>query len=288
MNGQGTPMAVIYDFDGTLAPGRMQDRRFIPDMGVDVEEFWNEVNRTTAQHGADPILCYMHVMLKKSREAGIEVRREDLEARGRETAFFPGVESWFGRCNGYARERGVNLEHYVVSSGNSEIIEGTSVAGEFRRIYASRFLYDERGVAVWPAVAINFTTKTQYLFRINKGALDETDLPLINKYVPHSQRAVPFGSMVYVGDGETDVPCFRVMRDMGGLSLAVHDEGQRENALQYLHDGRVDAVAPADYRACQALEDIVRRRIDLVSAQHHLDQTMNRTMYQKMDPGIRA
>ena len=272
MNGQSTLMAIIYDFDGTLAPGRMQDRRFIPDMGVDVEEFWDEVNRTTAQHGADPILCYMHVMLKKSREAGIEVRKEDLEARGRETAFFPGVESWFGRCNGYARGRGVNLEHYVVSSGNSEIIEGTSVAGEFRRIYASRFLYDERGVAVWPAVAINFTTKTQYLFRINKGALDETDLPLINRHVPRSQRAVPFESMVYLGDGETDVPCFRVMRDMGGLSLAVHDEGGLGNALQYLKDGRVEAVVAADYRDGSPMEEIIRRRIDLVAARRGFER----------------
>ena len=218
-------MAIVYDFDGTLAPGRMQDRRFIPDMGVDVEEFWDEVNRNTAHHGADSILCYMYVMLEKARAAGVEVRRRDLEARGRETAFFPGVDTWFRRLNAHAAHRGVLLEHYVVSSGNSEIIEGTSIAGEFRRIYASRFLYDERGTAVWPAVAINFTTKTQYLFRINKGALDQTDMPLINRYVPRDQRAMPFENMVYLGDGETDVPCFRVMRDMGGMSVAVHDEG---------------------------------------------------------------
>lgn len=261
-----TPMAIVYDYDGTLSPGRMQDRRFIPDMGVDVEEFWDEVNETTARHGADPILSYMYVMLEKARAAGVQVRRKDLEARGREAEFFPGVESWFGRCNRHALDLGVTLEHYVVSSGNSEIIEGTSIAGEFQRIYASSFLYDGQGVAVWPAVAINFTTKTQYLFRINKGALDEVDLPAINRYVPRDQRAVPFPNMVYIGDGETDVPCFRVMRDMGGLSVAVHGEGGREAALQYRRDDRVDAVVPADYRPGRQLEEVILGRIEVVAA----------------------
>ena len=261
-----TPMAIVYDFDGTLSPGRMQDRRFIPDIGMDVEEFWDEVNRNTAQHQADPILSYMYVMLERSRAAGVEVRREDLEAVSRETRFFPGVEGWFERCNRHAEQKGVRLEHYVVSSGNAEIIESTSIAPHLHRVYASRFLYDERGVAAWPAVAINFTTKTQYLFRINKGALDELDIPLINQYVPRTDRAVPFENMVYIGDGETDVPCFRVMRDLGGLSVAVHDEGGREAALQYLRDERVDVVTPADYREGEHLDRVIRSQIALVAA----------------------
>ena len=269
MNPPSTPttMAIVYDFDGTLAPGRMQDRQFIPDtLMMDVAQFWTEVNQASRDHEADPILTYMYIMLQKCREAGVQVTREDLATRSGETTFYPGVEQWFRRNNHYARQGGVRLQHYCISSGNAEIIEATPIAPEFHRIYASRFMYDQHGNAVWPAVAINFTTKTQYLFRINKGALDQKDMPMINQYIPREERAVPFENMVYLGDGETDVPCFRVIRDMGGMAVAVHDQGCQEAALQYLQEGRVDALAPADYRPGSLLEQLVRNRIDLVAA----------------------
>ena len=265
------PMAIVYDFDGTLAPGRMQDRQFIPaTIGGDVEEFWDAVNANTAEHNADPILSYMYVMLKKCREAGAEVRRDDLAEKSGEIRFFPGVEEWFGRMNSHAAALGVRLEHYVISSGNAEIIESTPVAQEFHRIYASRFLYDEMGIAVWPATAINFTTKTQYLFRINKGALDHQDIPMINQHIPENERAVPFENIVYLGDGETDVPCFQLITNLGGLSVAVHDEGQRESAQQYREDGRVAAIAAADYRTGSHLDRIVRAQITLVASRERV------------------
>ena len=268
-----TKMALVYDFDGTLAPGHMQNRQFIPDtIGMGVERFWEEVNRRAEVHEADPILTYMYVMLEKCREAGVQVHRQDLAVRSEETRFFPGVEGWFDRTTGYASRRGIDLQHYCVSSGNAEIIEATSIARYFHRIYASRFMYDQEGVAVWPAVAINFTTKTQYLFRINKGALDQRDMSMINRYIPREQRAVPFENMVYLGDGETDVPCFRVIRDTGGLAVAVHDAGSHHAALEYLRDGRVDAVAPADYREGQRLDRLVQSRIDLVAATARLQE----------------
>ena len=269
------PMAIVYDFDGTLAPGRMQDRQFIPaTIGGDVEKFWDAVNENTAEHNADPILSYMYVMLKKCREAGAEVHRDDLAEKSGDIRFFPGIEEWFGRMNTHAASLGVRLEHFVISSGNAEIIESTTIAHEFQRIYASRFLYDEQGMAAWPAVAINFTTKTQYLFRINKGALDHQDIPMINQYIPRNERAVPFENMVYVGDGETDVPCFQLITNLGGLSVAVHEEGKRASAQQYLEDGRVDAVAAADYQPGSHLERIVRAQVTLVASRNRVRQNI--------------
>ena len=274
MPARAVPLAIIYDFDGTLAPGNMQDRQFIPDVGMTTADFWREVDALAEENHADGILAYMFVMLEKAKSAGMPVRREDLVARSRETAFFPGVEGWFDRINAYGRGRGVSVEHYVISSGNSEIIEGTSIADRFTRIYASKFLYDSNGFAVWPAVAINFTTKTQYLFRINKGAHDWKDSSVINKYVPQSERPVPFENMVYIGDGETDVPCFRLVKDLGGLSIAVYADGAHEQAEQYRAEGRVNCVAPAVYTESGGLDCAVKSYVDLVAARSALKRTL--------------
>ena len=259
------PLAIIYDFDGTLAPGNMQDRQFIPDIGMTTADFWREVDALSEENHADRILSYMYVMLEKAKSAGMLVRREDLVARSREIEFFPGVESWFDRIDAYGQDKAVSVEHYVISSGNSEIIEGTSIAHRFREIYASRFLYDADGIAVWPALAINFTTKTQYLFRINKGAYDLNDISIINRYVPQSDRPVPFENMVYIGDGETDVPCFRLVKDLGGLSIAVYADGAREQAERYREEGRVNCVVPADYTENGELDNAVKSFINLVA-----------------------
>ena len=256
------PLALIYDFDGTLAPGNMQERQFIPDVGMTAADFWAEVDTLAEINQADGILSYMFVMLEKARLAGLKVRRKDLVARSSEIEFFPGVEGWFDRINSYARDRNVSVEHYVISSGNSEIIEGTSIASEFKRIYASKFLYDADGVAVWPAVAINFTTKTQYLFRINKGAHDWKDNSIINKFVPPGERPVPFANMIYIGDGETDIPCFRLVKDLGGLSIAVYDKGDHSRVDQFIRDGRVNCGAPAVYSKNSVLDQTVKARID--------------------------
>ena len=265
MPARTVPLAMIYDFDGTLSPGNMQDRQFIPDIGMRAGDFWREVDALSDETHADRILSYMYVMLEKAKSAGMPVRREHLVARSKGIQFFPGVESWFDRIDAYGQGKGVSVDHYVISSGNSEIIEGTSIARRFREIYASRFLYDADGVAVWPAVAINFTTKTQYLFRINKGAHDLNDSDAINRYVPQSERPVPFQNMVYVGDGETDVPCFRLVKDLGGLSIAVYPEGGRERAERYREEGRVNCVVPADYSAGGELDNAVKSYINLLA-----------------------
>ena len=269
------PLAIIYDFDGTLAPGNMQERQFIPEIGMTATEFWTEVDTLAREHHADGILTYMFVMLQKARAAGRPVRRDDLVAKSHEIEFFPGVEDWFARIDGYGRDRGVAVEHYVISSGNSEIIEGTSIADSFTRIYASKFLYDHKGFAVWPAVAINFTTKTQYLFRINKGAHDLGDSSIINKFVPPENRPVPFQNMIYIGDGETDVPCFRLVKDLGGLSIAVYANGAHQQAEQYRMEGRVNSVAPAVYTEGSDLDCSVKSNIDLVAARSTLRRALH-------------
>ena len=265
MPARAVPLAIIYDFDGTLAPGNMQDRQFVPDVGMTAANFWREVDALSDETHADRILSYMYVMLEKAKSAGRPVRREDLVAWSREIEFFPGVEGWFERINDYGHDKGISVEHYVISSGNSEIIEGTSIAHRFKEIYASRFLYDAAGFAVWPALAINFTTKTQYLFRINKGAHDLNDGSAINRYVPQSERPVPFQNMVYIGDGETDVPCFRLVKDLGGLSIAVYADGARGRAERYREEGRVNCVVPADYTENGELDNAVKSYINLVA-----------------------
>ena len=273
MNRRETAMAIIYDFDGTLAPGRMQDRQFIPEtIQMEVDEFWREVDRNTITHQADPILSYMFVMLQKAQQAGITIRRQDLARIGPGTRFFPGVEAWFDRTDTYAREQEINLKHFVISSGNSEIIEETPIATHFERIYASRFLYDQEGKAAWAARAINFINKPNYLYRINKGALDQQDLFVINEFIPEPERAVPFRNMIYIGDGETDVPCFQTIRSQGGLAIAVYTteaasaEAGWEKAERLRQEQRVDITAPADYEPDRLLENIVQRQIDLVAA----------------------
>lgn len=263
-------MAIFYDFDGTLAPGNMQNRRFIPDLGMNAEDFWTEVEAFRHKHQSDPTLSYMHVMLDKAREAGLPVTRQDMAKWGQNMEMFPGVESWFDRITAEGHRRRVTIEHYILSSGNAEIIEACPTADKFDAIFASRFIYNDDGHAIWPATAINFTNKTQYLFRVNKGALDNNSLDTINLYMPDDKRPIPFENMVYIGDGETDVPCFRTVKSMGGMSIAVHDRGGRKQAAQFLAEGRVNAVAPADYRANSKVEKLVKSYIRLTAERRML------------------
>ena len=262
-------MAIVYDFDGTLAPGNMQEHAFIPDIGMKPDEFWDEVGQLMKDHQADGVLMYMHLMLKKAASAGVPVRRDDFRERARDIQLFEGVPEWFGRINAYGKGRGIRVRHYIVSSGNSEIIEGTPIASNFERIYASKFLFDPNGVPIWPALAVNFTNKTQYLFRINKGAHDLSDDRQINEFVDKGKRPIPFENMVYIGDGSTDVPCFRLVKEQGGLSIAVfkpNTRGAQESADSFRRDGRVHRVAPAVYTEGSELDATIKTRIDLIAA----------------------
>jgi 2-hydroxy-3-keto-5-methylthiopentenyl-1-phosphate phosphatase len=263
----------MYDFDKTLSTRDMQDYGFIPELGLSPDEFWGEVDRLTDTQHMDSILAYMFLMVQKCGEKNIRITRDKFFELGRGIEYFEGVESWFGRINAAAAEIGVTVEHYIVSSGIKEIIEGTSIAraGNFKRIYACEFMYDENGSIRWPKVAVNYTAKTQFLFRINKGVLDidSKSASLLNEYTPENARRVPFGNMIYVGDGITDVPCMRLVKAYGGQSIAVYNEKKGDNtAKRLLSSGRVNYCVPADFTSGSLIENIVcavMRKIKAVS-----------------------
>ena len=264
---QTIPMAIIYDFDGTLAPGNMQEHQFIPDVEMTVEGFWDEVSKLAKKEQADEILTYMRLMVDKAKAHQVRVTSDDFKKHGEQINLFDGVEGWFDRITEYGAANGVTIKHFLISSGNHEIIAGTSIAKKFAEIYASKFFFDQYGAPVWPALAINYTTKTQYLFRINKGADDLSDRDAINRFVEKKDRPVPFENMVYIGDGLTDVPCFRLVKDLGGLSIAVYNPDKpdaKEAAIQFVRDGRVHGIAPTDYANGGRLDGIIKSHIELL------------------------
>lgn len=263
------PMAISYDFDGTLAPGNMQEYDFIPALNMRSKQFWKSVNELAKKHEMDQILAYMQLMLEEARKAQVAVRKTEFKNFGANIELFPGVKDWFKRMNAYAKSKGVRLEHFIISSGIREMVEGTPIYKEFKKVYASGFMFDHNGVACWPALAVNYTTKTQYLFRINKGSLDVHDNSIINKYVPKELRPIPFEHMVFVGDGETDIPCMRLVKDQGGHSIAVYNPGKRgakSHAQQLIKDGRATLFATADYREGGAIDLAVKAIIDKIEA----------------------
>jgi hypothetical protein len=255
--------AIVYDFDGTLARGNLQETSFIPDVGLTSSEFWTEVKRRTRESDADEILVYMHLMLEKAREKGRSITIEDLRRHGERAPLFPGLEGgeWFRRINGFAAQQGFELRHYVVSSGMAEMIEGCSIKEHFKYIFASKYIYRD-GEADWPGLAINYTTKTQYLFRINKGIENCWDNEAINKYMRGDERPVPFDRMIFLGDGETDIPTMKMLTYQGGSSVAVYDEKREAGDLAKIHrlisDDRVEFVAPANYEENSQIDIIVK------------------------------
>lgn len=246
--------AIIYDFDGTLAPGNIQEHSLIPEhLKGTKEDFWALVAKEKKAHDADEILVYMRLLSTKAAALGAPLTRDLLREHGANTPLFAGVSEWFERINHHGAERGLALEHYVISSGNEEMIEGTSVARHFTKIFGSRYQYDESGYAQWPAVAINYTSKTQFLFRINKGVSNSWDHDPVNRWVPPDERRIPFSRIIYLGDGDTDIPSMKMVRHQGGHSVAVFDpERWAKRELQnkvynLIAEDRAHFVVPADY-----------------------------------------
>ena len=261
MNGPAPIIAFLYDFDKTLCTTDMQNYAFIPSLGMTPAEFWAEANGFGRQNRMDGILAYMYIMLREAERKARPFTREDLVEKGRGVEFFPGVADWFGRINAFGESQGVRVEHYVISSGLREIIEGSSISGEFREIYASEFYYDGMGRPVWPKLAVNFTAKTQFVYRINKGVLDVSDDKTLNDSMPDDSKRVPFPNMIYMGDGLSDVPCMKMMRAYGGQAIAVYQAENRTGVEELLARRRVDFIFPADYREGSALDGTVKNII---------------------------
>jgi len=261
-------VALMYDFDKTLSPKNMQDYGFMDGLDVTSEEFWAECTKLTKANQMDSILSYMYLMLEKGRGKYL-LKRESFRELGKSVKLFPGVSSWFTRINKYCGAHGLRCEHYIISSGLKEIIEGTPIAGEFREIYAAEFLYDKDGLAKWPAMAVNYTSKTQFLYRINKGILDVTEQRALNEYVPEDRRRIPFRNMIYFGDGDTDIPCMKLTKVNGGHSFVVYQKDEKESE-RLISENRVNFAFKADYRKGSALEKAVLAVIDSIAATEKL------------------
>ena len=240
-------IAFLYDFDKTLCTTDMEDYAFIPSLGMTPREFWSLANGFGHANRMDGILAYMYTMIQESEKRHLPFTRESLREMGRDIVLFPGVKDWFRRINVFGASQGVRVEHYVISSGLREIIEGSGISQEFKEIYASEFYYDETGRPVWPKLTVNFTAKTQFVYRINKGVLDVSDDKTLNDSMPDDSKRVPFTNMIYIGDGLSDVPCMKMMRAYGGQAIAVYQESNRVGVEDLLAKGRVDFIFPADY-----------------------------------------
>ena len=265
-------IALCYDFDGTLSPNNMQEYAFIPTLQKEPREFWEQARKIAAEADADEILAYMYLMCSEARKHDILVRHSDFENFGKSVQFFKGLlpdengNDWFSEINSHAAKFGAEVKHYIISSGIKEMIEGTAIASKFDKIYASSFKYDSYGAAEWPALAVNYTGKMQFLFRINKGILDIQKT--INNYMPESERPVPFRRMIYFGDGSTDIPAMKLVKTQGGYSIAVHDstEEKKKKSRRLLNENRVNFVAEADYSKNSPLTAQVKRVIDKICA----------------------
>ena len=259
-------VAIMYDFDKTLCTKDMQEYNFIPSVGLSAGDFWGKCDQLSKKEHMDKILCYLYLMIKESKKNDMPIKRDTFNNAGKDIEFYPGVVDWFKRINDYGKSLGIRVEHFIISSGLKEIIEGSKIAKEFKEIYACEFLYDVNGVAIWPKLVVNYTTKTQFLFRINKGVLDVSNDNDLNKYVTNDDRDIPFRNMIYIADGITDIPCMKLVKSNGGKSIAVYTDKSKELANTLIKDKRVDFIAPSDYTDGSELDTIMKRILDSLKA----------------------
>lgn len=265
-----TTIALLYDFDKTLCTTDMQEYDFIKNLGLTPQEFWGETGVLTKKYEMDKILSYMFIMIKKCKEKGIKLTEEYLNKCGENVVLFKGVITWFERINAFCESLGLNVEHYIISSGTYEIIQGTPIAKYFKRIYACRYMYDENGEAIWPSLAINYTLKTQYIFRISKGILDVTDDDNLNRHQHENSRRIAYRNMIYLGDGFTDIPCMKLLKEKGGKAIALYPSGKGEKVKALVEDERINYVCVADYSPNSTLEKIVKLMIENMAMMEQL------------------
>lgn len=265
-------VAICYDFDKTLSPDDMQAQGFIQSVGYEISEFWQESNGLAERNDMDQNLAYMFKMMETA-EGRVLFTKDALLKYGAQVHLFPGVENWFRRIRDYGEAHGVIVEHYIISSGLKEMIEGTAIAGEFEKIYASSFFYNEKGVPKWPAQVVNYTNKTQFLFRIEKGVLDINDLGVNDAFAPEDIR-VPFRNMIYIGDSDTDIPCMKLVNTYGGHSIGVYngDKLDKSKVYKMMREGRIRYYAPADYSEGTQLDELVKAIIDRTATNERLEE----------------
>lgn len=267
-----TKVAFMYDFDKTLCDKDMQEYTFIPNMKVSASEFWTETTKLYSSNEIEKILAYMYQMMKYSKRNNIDLTREYLNDCGKNIDLFPGVDSWFDRINKMGESLGIEVEHYIISSGLKEIIDGSSIAKYFKEVYSCEFHYDKDGIADFPAFVVNYTMKTQFLYRISKGAFDLNDDVSLNNIIKESDRRVKMNHMLYFGDGLTDIPCMRLVKQNGGKSIAVYQGDKSNTAKQLLKDERCNFISKADYTENSELESIVFDILRKIALDNKLDE----------------
>lgn len=268
-------VALIYDFDGTLSPGNMQEFGFIQAVGQTPSEFWTKSDSIAIGQDASNVLAYMKLMFDEARKNGIKLRHSSFREFGKDIQLFEGVREWFGIINRYGEAHGVTIEHYINSSGLKEIIEGCPVAGEFKHIFAGSFIYDEKGDAEWPGIAVDYTAKTQFLFKISKGIFSSRDNKKVNESISDDKKRIPFSHMIYFGDGDTDVPCMKIVNMFGGHSIAVYDPDNQKKisvAQKLKRQGRVNFITPAVYTEDSPVCRVVCAIIDKIKADYELQR----------------
>ena len=266
-------MAICYDFDGTLSPKNMQEYGFMEKLKTTPLKFWAKANKFAKENFADTNASYMKLMKEEAERKGIPFTKSAFLEYGASVKFYKGVEEWFERINEYGKLHGIKVRHFIISSGLREIIKKTTIGKYFEEIFASSYMYDKKGVPIWPANVVNYTSKTQYLFRINKGCLDINDNITVNAIIENDKREVPFSNMVFIGDGETDIPAMKVVRSHGGHSIAVYNPKKiekQEIAKKLIADDRVNIIAPADYRENQKIDRFIKALINKIKADNDL------------------
>lgn len=263
-----TVVAICYDFDKTLSVDDMQAFSFIPNLGMTAGEFWNKCDTFLKENHMDGILSFLRMMLETCKEKNIKLTREYLYSLGKDIKYYDGVITWFDRMNEYAHKLGIELEHYVISSGNKEIIEGSVIYDKFKEVYASEFLYDENGEACWPKIAINHTQKTQYIFRIQKGMFDLVDGGDVNERV--QKRHVECRNMIYIGDGMTDVPCMAIVKERGGTAISIYQPDNKKNSIKLIEEDRVNYACSSDFSPNSKLEHLMKLILRSISLKERL------------------
>ena len=266
-------MAICYDFDGTLSPKNMQEYGFMKKLQTTPLKFWAKSNKVAKENFADTNAAYMKLMIEEANKKGVPFTKNAFLEYGASVKFYKGVEGWFERINEYGKRHGVKVRHFIISSGLRENIKKTAIGKYFEEVFASSYMYDKQGNPVWPANVVNYTSKTQYLFRINKGCLDINDNIKVNARIEKDKREIPFENMVFIGDGETDIPAMKVLRSHGGHSVAVYNPKKVEKqaiAKKLINDSRVNIITPADYRENQIIDKYIKALINKIKADNDL------------------
>lgn len=267
-----TKVAFIYDFDETLSVTYMQDYILIPSLGMKPQTFWNKANAWSRQNCADQITGSMYYFKKVAQEKGIKLTREYFANAAKTITYFEGVEEWFERINEYGKQLDLQIEHYIISSGYEEILEGCSIRKHFKDVFGCSYVFGENGTPEWPARIVNYSTKTQYLSKINKG-LGKLEDRAVNEFMPDEDRAIPFTRMIYFGDGMTDIPSMKLTKQRNGIAIAVYrpKSQHKKTAIKLLTDGRVNFALPADYREDKQIDKVVKTILDKMATERDLE-----------------